>query len=105
MRKVAVILLLSIVSFPAFSWVEGVGVTIDEVMMWEGADTANTHFKLSTGKWCYIPGAQKNLNALVLAVHVAGKKVNIHCHDTADQSGGGSVTPAHRLHRIIAIKN
>lgn len=89
-------------SMPAFSWVESVNVTIDEVIMWEGADAGITHFKLSNGKWCYIPGAQKNLHALVLAVYTARKKVHVHCHDTADQNAGGSVTAAHRLHRIIA---
>lgn len=89
-------------SMPAFSWVESDNVTIDAVMMWEGADTAVTHFKLSNGKWCYVPGSQKNLNALVLAVYAAGKKVHVHCHDLADQSAGGSVEAAHRLHRIIA---
>lgn len=105
MKKMVITLLLALIPLPAFSWVEGAGVTIDEIMMWEGADTAITHFKLSNGKWCYVPGGQKNLNALILAMHIAGKKVNVHCHDTADQNAGGSVTPAHRLHRISAIKS
>lgn len=103
--KKFIFLILIMFSVPAFSWVEGEGVTIEAVMMWEGADTAVTHFKLSNGKWCYVPGAQKNLNALVLAVYAAGKKVNVHCHDIADQNAGGSVEGAHRLHRIIALKN
>lgn len=45
------------------------------------------------------------LNSLILAVYAAGKKVHVHCHDAADQTAGGSVTAAHRLHRIIALKN
>lgn len=105
MKKIIMSFALAIISLPAFSWVESIDVTIDSVMMWEGADAGNTHFKLSNGKWCYVPGAQKNLNALVLAVYAAGKKVHIHCHDVADQNAGGSVEGAYRLHRIIALKN
>ncbi len=105
MKRMCCFAAMIMFSMPAFSWVEGEGVTIDAVMMWEGADTGITHFKLSNGKWCYVPGAQKNLHALVLAVYAAGRKVHIHCHDIADQSAGGTVEGAHRLHRIIAQKN
>lgn len=92
-------------SMPAFSWVESVNVSIDAVMMWEGADTGNTHFKLSNGRWCYVPGTQKNLHTLVLATYAAGKQVHIVCHDVADSNAGGSVEGAHRLHKITALKD
>ncbi|OZY85570.1 hypothetical protein CBP51_00510 [Cellvibrio mixtus] len=105
MKNFIFLVIFSVFSVPAFSWVEGAGVTIEEVIMWEGADTGITHFKLSNGKWCYVPGTQKNLNSLILAVHIAGKKINVHCHDTADQNGSGSVAAAHRLHRIVVLKN
>lgn len=105
MNRIYCFLAMLMFSMPAFSWVESVEVTIEAVIMWEGGDTGNTHFKLSNGVWCYIPGAQKNLNSLVLATYVSGRKVHVHCHDTADQNAGGSVGAAHRLHRIIALKN
>lgn len=105
MSKIYYFFALIMFSVPAFAWVEGVGVTIDEVVMWEEGVTENIHFKLSNGKWCYIPGTHKNLTSLVLAVNVSGKKVNVHCHDTADQNAGGSLPGAHRLHRIISLRD
>lgn len=104
MNRICCFVAVIMFSMPAFSWVEGAGVTIEEVVMWEGADTGNIHFRLSNGKWCYIPGTQKNLTSLVLAVNISGKKVNVHCHDVADQNAGGSLPGAHRLHRIIALR-
>jgi hypothetical protein len=98
-------LILALHSAQAFSWVENQNVTIQELIMWEGADTGVTGFKLSNGVWCYIPGSQKNLHSLILTAYAAGNKAHVYCYDAADPMAGGSVPPAHRLHRITVVKN
>jgi hypothetical protein len=101
MKKVLLCLLF--VASPSFAWVSGVDKTIEEILAWENLDNgAPLHFKMSDGNWCYVPSGQKTLHSMILAIYVSGRKVEYHCYDTADSSGGNSVAPARKLHRIIS---
>lgn len=98
------LLLLSlVVSQSAFAWVSGSGVTIDNVVVWEGAEASTyMYFKTSSDVWCYIPPGQKLLNSTVLALYTSKNRATIHCHD-AEETKQGGVPAAHKLHRIYAL--
>lgn len=94
---------LFVVATPSFAWVSGVDKTITEILAWEDVDDGGPmHFKMSDGRWCYVPSGKKTLHAIVLSNYTSGRKVEYHCYDTADSNGGNTVVPAHRLHRIIS---
>lgn len=96
-RLIVSCLLASSLSMPAHAWVLGQGVTIDEVMEWQ--DNSRIHITLSNGTICYIPSAEKNLYGLALTLFLTRKTATVHCHDTAESTGG---IAAYRVHRILA---
>jgi hypothetical protein len=89
-------------SVNSYAWIPaGDTVTIDDVIIWNGA-SSDIVFKLSSGYYCYIKADEKNTLSEVLAVWAAGKKASIHCHDAEEDKAGYK---AHYLHRIIAFRN
>ena len=83
----------------ANAWVYSENVQIAQITQWQ--DSAPIYFLLSNKTTCYIPATEKNMYALILDLHVTGKKANVHCHDSEDDFGG---VLGHRLHRIIAVQ-
>lgn len=104
MKKALFLVLVAALSVNAHAWKLSTNVKIVEILAWEDLDNGGPlHFKLSNNVWCYVPSGKKTLHSLIMSVYVSGRELaEIHCYDTPDSNSGGSVTSAHRLHRIIA---
>lgn len=98
MKKITLTLIgfLFITLSNANAWVHSGDVTIDEMIEWQ--DNYSIIFTLSNGTRCYVPSGEKNLYSLVLTIFSSGKKIDIHCHDSIEATGGIN---AHRVHRIV----
>lgn len=100
MSKVYAALSLSaglLFSAPVHAWVLSENVSITEIMEWQ--DNGPIYFKLSNGVMCYAPATEKNLYSLILSMHVTGKILTVHCHDTSEAYGG---IQGRRVHRILS---
>jgi len=102
MIKIVLMIVVFIFSIEANAWVSGTGVTIENIIVWEEAETATQmYIRTSNNIWCYLPPGQKTLQSLVLTLYTTKKPIEIHCHDAAENLQ--SNLPAHRLHRIWTL--
>ena len=97
---VKIISFLTLLFFSSFtySWEVSSGVTIKEVVQWEGSSYVLVI--LSNDKFYYSPLTDKELYSLILGLYMSGKAFTIYGYDTGDNINGYG--GSHKIHRINA---
>ncbi|MGI1677616.1 MAG: hypothetical protein K6L75_02710 [Cellvibrionaceae bacterium] len=85
-------------STSSYSWEVSEGVTINELVQWEGSSFLVV--RLSSDNTYHAPLVDKELYSLILSLYMSGRSFTIYGYDLAENINGYG--DSHKIHRINA---